>query len=150
DQGTAWSQQGFNDAAWASGPAQLGYGDGDEATVVSFGPDAMNKFTTTYFRRKFVIDDPTRVEGLIMNLLRDDGAVVYINGAEVFRINMPAGPIGFQTFASSAGEYPFDNNIPLSTGGLVAGTNTIACEIHQGNLTSSDISFELQLLGVIA
>src|SRR5262249_33094290 len=50
DQGTAWREVSFDDSAWASGPAQLGYGDGDEATVVSFGPDANNKYITTYFR----------------------------------------------------------------------------------------------------
>ena len=40
NQGTAWRAPAFNDTTWASGPAQLGYGDGDEATVVGFGPDA--------------------------------------------------------------------------------------------------------------
>jgi len=39
DQGTAWSGRVFADGGWASGPAELGYGDGDEATVVSFGGD---------------------------------------------------------------------------------------------------------------
>jgi hypothetical protein len=34
DQGTAWRASAFNDAAWTAGPAQLGYGDGDEATAV--------------------------------------------------------------------------------------------------------------------
>ena len=36
-----------------SGAAELGYGDGDEATVVSFGPSSSNKFITTYFRQSF-------------------------------------------------------------------------------------------------
>jgi len=40
DQGTAWRARSFNDGAWASGPAQLGFGDGDEATVVAGGPAA--------------------------------------------------------------------------------------------------------------
>ena len=52
---TAWIAAGFNDSAWASGPAQLGYGDGDETTVVSYGPDANNKYITTYFRRAFLV-----------------------------------------------------------------------------------------------
>ncbi|HTD67667.1 MAG TPA: Ig-like domain-containing protein, partial [Candidatus Limnocylindria bacterium] len=57
DQGTAWRLPAFDDTAWASGPAELGYGDGDEATVVSFGPDPNNKFVTTYFRCAFMITD---------------------------------------------------------------------------------------------
>src|SRR5205823_870853 len=36
NQGTAWSAMAFSDTTWKSGKAQLGYGDGDEATVVSF------------------------------------------------------------------------------------------------------------------
>jgi hypothetical protein len=46
DQGAAWRDAAFNDKAWASGPAQLGYGDGGEATVVSYGPDANNKYSS--------------------------------------------------------------------------------------------------------
>lgn len=60
DQGTAWRAVGFNDASWATGAAELGYGDGDEATVVSFGPNAAIKYITTYFRRTFTVTDLTR------------------------------------------------------------------------------------------
>src|SRR5687768_13963903 len=55
DQGTGWRAPGFNDSGWASGPAQLGYGDGDEATVVSYGNDSANKYITTYFRRSITV-----------------------------------------------------------------------------------------------
>jgi len=50
NQGTAWRTPGFNDSSWAEGNAELGYGDGDEATVVSYGPSSNNKYITTYFR----------------------------------------------------------------------------------------------------
>src|SRR6185503_7847470 len=136
---------------WSSGPAQLGYGDGDEATVVSFGPDPMNKFITTYFRHKFFIEDPAVWVSLTLDLLRDDGAVVYLNGLEVHRNNMPAGAIGYQTpaFNGSAAETTFLRTI-LSPSDLVAGTNVVAVEMHQDSPTSSDISFDLRLLGVPA
>src|SRR6266480_4213425 len=55
NQGIAWRAPAFNDSSWASGPAQLGYGDGDEATVVSYGPSSSNKYITTYFRRVFSV-----------------------------------------------------------------------------------------------
>src|ERR1044071_2376708 len=64
DQGTAWRAASFNDSTWSSGPAQLGYGDGDEATILSFGPDANNKFITTYFRRAFSLTNPSQFTGL--------------------------------------------------------------------------------------
>ncbi|MGH9658630.1 MAG: hypothetical protein ACRD96_08800, partial [Bryobacteraceae bacterium] len=89
NQGTAWRALAFNDGAWPSGPAQLGYGDGDEATLISYGPNASNKYVTTYFRRTFGVGDPGLYQSLTLNLLRDDGAVVYLNGTEVFRSNMP-------------------------------------------------------------
>ena len=102
DQGTAWRATSFNDTTWPSGPAQLGYGDGDEATVVPFGPDANNKFITTYFRRAFNVTNASLFTGVTLRVMRDDGAVVYLNGVEVWRTNMPTGTVGFLTPASTA------------------------------------------------
>jgi hypothetical protein len=58
DQGALWRAPSFNDGTWASGTAQLGYGDGDESTTLSYGADPNNKYITTYFRRSFNIGDP--------------------------------------------------------------------------------------------
>lgn len=150
NQGTAWRASAFNDGSWPSGPAQLGYGDGDEATVVSFGPNASAKYITTYFRRAFTVPDPAAFAGLTLRVLRDDGAVVYLNGNEVFRTNMPAGGVTSATPASVAlggvDETTYVSaSVPVSA--LVAGTNVIAVEIHQANGTSSDVSFDLELSG---
>src|SRR6185503_5391744 len=95
--GTTWRALNFNDSAWRSGPAQLGFGDGDEAT-----PVANNGQITTYFRATFVANGFPNLKGLNVALLRDDGAVVYLNGTEVFRSNMPPGPISSGTVASNA------------------------------------------------
>jgi hypothetical protein len=89
NQGTTWRSITFIDATWASGNAQLGYGDGDEATVVSYGSSSTNKYVTTYFRKTITVTDTSQFNGYTLNLKRDDGAVVYINGTEVFRSNMP-------------------------------------------------------------
>jgi hypothetical protein len=145
-----WATQVYDDTGWSNGLAQLGYGDGDEATLVGYGPDPGNRYVTTYFRRSFTVSDPSRVQRLVMNLLRDDGAVIYVNGVEVFRTNMPTGTILYSTFATSANEYPFDNNISLFPTNLVTGSNVLAAEVHQGTPNSSDVSFELQLLAVTA
>jgi len=48
NQGTAWKETIFDETGWKSGAAQLGYGDGDETTVVLYGGDANNKYITTY------------------------------------------------------------------------------------------------------
>ncbi len=145
-----WETIAYNDAAWASGNAQLGYGDGDEATVVSFGPSSTNKYITTYFRKTVTIPNTALFTSFIINLIRDDGAVVYVNGVEVFRDNMPGGVITHGTFAASniggaAETTPVSYTIPTSA--FVNGVNTIAVEMHQDDTTSTDLSFDLELLG---
>jgi len=139
DQGTAWRETDFDDSGWESGPAQLGFGDGDEATVIESG------HITYYFRHTLTIDDPGAIAGLALSILRDDGAVVYVNGTEVFRTNMPAGTISSTTRASTAvetGEY-FEHEFESSS--LVAGSNVVAVEVHQSSSTSSDVSFDMDL-----
>ena len=152
NEGTIWRSPAFDDGAWPSGPAQLGYGDGDEATVVSYGPNASNKYITTYFRRTIVVEDASAYSALQLDLLRDDGAVVYLNGTEVFRSNMPAGTIAYTTLASSAvGGSAESTWYSTSVSPVLAdGPNVIAVEIHQSSGTSSDISFDLRLSGELA
>jgi len=158
DQGTAWQSSEFDDSAWLSGAAQLGYGDGgwggevsDEVTEISYGPDADNKFTTTYFRTSFSVADPSAVIKLKLQLLRDDGAVVYINGTEVVRSNMLDGPITYTTFSRAAvggsDESTF-YELDLDPAVLIAGDNLLAVEIHQSDLGSSDVSFDAVLYGI--
>jgi len=150
NQDTAWRAPGFDDSGWSSGPAQLGYGDGDEATVVGFGPDPNNRFITTYFRRGFQVADPSAFRSLSLELVRDDGAVVYVNGTEVFRSNMPASAIGYLTHASITIGDPEEDGfwgLDLPPDALVAGQNVLAAEIHQFSGQSSDISFDLRLTG---
>ena len=76
DQGIAWRDPGFEDSSWALGPAELGYGDGDEATVVDCGDCGVcpcdPKFTTTYFRHSFFVADASAFNALQVSILRDD------------------------------------------------------------------------------
>ena len=101
DQGTAWQVNTFDDSSWQSGAAQLGYGDGDETTVVGYGSSSSSKYITTYFRFQFQVQDASQYQQLQLDLLRDDGVVVYLNGSEVLRDNMPSGAITYQTLSSS-------------------------------------------------
>ncbi len=148
DLGSSWRAPAFNDSGWAHGNAELGYGDGDEATVVSYGPDLNNKYITTYFRKSFSVASVDGITGLNLRLKRDDGAVIYINGVEAVRSNMPVGTITASTLAAStvggSDESTFFD-FRLDPGLLVQGTNVIAVEIHQSAGNSSDISFDAQL-----
>ena len=154
NQGTLWRKGSFDDSAWKSGPAQLGYGDGDEATRVEdnatpgYVASDTNRFTTTYFRKAFTVNNPAAFQNLLLRLLRDDGAVVYLNGVEVFRSNMPTGTITATTLSPVAVGGTDENafyETNVSPSQLLAGTNVLAVEIHQQAASSSDISFDLEL-----
>ncbi|HEY8938406.1 MAG TPA: CotH kinase family protein [Cyclobacteriaceae bacterium] len=144
--GSDWNTSAFNDNTWSSGPAQLGYGNDGEKTTVNYGADAGNKFITTYFRKTFTIDNTDGMQDVNAAVLFDDGVVVYVNGVEVYRNNMPDGAIDFNTLASTT--IPVENifnSFTISKDLFVAGTNTVAVEIHQASPTSSDIGFDFEL-----
>ena len=151
DQGTAWRTPGFDDSSWPWGFAELGYGDFDEETTLGYGSSSRNKYITYYFRTQFSAAEVYNYTSLSLGVLRDDGVVVYLNGTEIYRNNMPSGAVNYLTRAvtnaSGAGEATF-YGANLSASALVEGTNVLAVELHQVLPTSSDISFDLRLSGV--
>jgi lysophospholipase L1-like esterase len=150
DLGTNWSQPGFDDSAWSQGAARLGYNLPGITTQIGFGTNYLNKNMTTYFRYAFVNPGTVAYTNLNVRLDRADGAVVYLNGQELFRTNMPAGPITYQTAASSAvnanGDDPntyFATNV--SIGSLHPGTNVVGVEVHRNSPSGSALAFDLEL-----
>ena len=153
DQGTAWQAFSFADSSWNLGNAELGYGDGGESTVLSFGPSSSAKYITYYFRKSFNLLNPSEFSFMQLNIMRDDGAVVYLNGVEVVRSNMPAGAITYTSLASSAVGAAFESTyynyaVPCSL--LQAGTNVLAVEVHQNSTTSPDLSFNCNLVASVS
>jgi len=137
----------YDDSSWPQGPAQLGYGDGDEATVISYGPDANKKYPATYFRRHFTITDPTKLGNIRFRVVVDDGAVLYLNGVEFERLRMPIGTIAYTDYAT--GNPPVENaweTIELPASLFVAGDNVLAAEVHQVGGNSSDLSWAAELI----
>jgi hypothetical protein len=149
DQGTAWKEVGFNDSTWNSGPAILGYGTinaGPLSTILSYGGDSQNKYATTYLRNTFDYVSSGDETSFVFDVLVDDGAIIYINGTEVLRINMSAGPVYYNTFASSTGnESSYQKIIILTEDLALLYTNVIAVELHQRSASSSDIGWDLEL-----
>jgi len=148
DQGEAWRMPGFEDSAWLQGPAELGYGDGDEGTVVGFGGDVQRKHVTTYFRHAFELVDSSRFGAYRLGLRRDDGAAVYFNGEDIARSNLATGAL-FDRLAdgdaTDEGKATFHFVVPAVR--VAAGANLLAAEVHQVVPTSTDISFDLTLEG---
>jgi hypothetical protein len=148
---TNWQATLFDDSAWPTGLAQLGYGDGDEATLISKGTSATSVNTTAYFRAHFTVD--TIPDVVRLELLADDGAVVYINGQEVVRDNMPEAPttITHDTKALTNRTGGPENALrpfSINPAKLRVGNNVIAVEVHQYSNTSDDLSFDAELTGV--
>jgi hypothetical protein len=139
----AWRTLGYDDSTWRSGPAELGFGETDQATLV-----ASNRQVTTYFRQAFTVANPAQFGSLSMRLKRDDAGVVHLNGTEAYRSpNLPqTGSISYTNFATSNGENTIDAaTLPASL--LQPGLNVVAVEIHQGDVASSDLSFDFELAG---
>jgi hypothetical protein len=153
DQGTAWRASGFNHSSWATGAAELGYGD-SPVTTVSYGPNEANKYITTYFRQNINITNPASYSSIGINVRRDDGIVIYINGTERYRNNLPGSPtaITYTTLAPAAasddGATP--QSVTLLTSYFNNGNNVVAVEVHQNSAGSTDLTFDLEIVGNFA
>ena len=150
DQGEVWRTTSFKDDGWKTGIGKFGYGINDATTVVSYGPDNSNKYITTYFRKSISIADASSYSSYVINIKRDDGVVVYVNGTEIYRNNMPSGGIYYNTLASGVagtdnGVTPISFEVPAAA--FTSGTNVVAVEIHQNTVSSIDIAFDMELIG---
>lgn len=149
DQGSAWRSAGFNDSGWKTGSGQFGFGDGDEATVLQSG------FVTYYFRKHVNITDVNALpDSVILSMVHDDGAVVYINGTEVLRTPlMPqTGTITYTTGTSTFIPTAQENNFftyKIAKSHFSTGDNVIAVEVHNQNSSSSDVSFDLSIRNAV-
>lgn len=151
DPGPGWNQSNVDVSAWPQGSAKLGFGDDDVVTWVNFlNPTNGEYYPTYYFRHPFTVVDPTAISNLAVRLRRDDGAIVYLNGEELFRDNMPAGAVNYRSYTS--GQVPDETEFIqrwVNPARLRTGTNYLAVEIHNSGPVSADIGFDLALVADI-
>ena len=148
--GWSWRVPQYDDSSWDEGCAELGYGDGDEATEIDYGPDPSDKYPTAYFRTTFDLPDPLPTR-LLMDLAADDGVVIWLNGHRIKRVNVPAGAVGYHTLASGHREDspPIARPLPLWIDTwFEVGENLLAVEVHQASVDSSDLGFDLRLIAI--
>ena len=150
DFGTNWAQPGFDDSAWSNGVGRFGYGDATVATTVNYGPNPSNEFVTTYFRHSFVVPTNAGITNLNLRLAQTAGAVVWLNGQQIYSTNLPAGPISYSTLATNS-VTGFNSYIYYRTNVVVpvmsAGTNLLAVEIHQSSVTNPILGFDAEMIG---
>ncbi len=130
DLGTQWRAPNYNDSEWQSGSALFYLGDAPlpapRNTVLAPGR------ITYYFRTRFVVHGDIQRMQLQLRPLLDDGAIGYLNGTEVFRINMPPGEASYSTLANGqVGEATYGETINLFEDQILPGTNVLAVEVHQ-------------------
>lgn len=166
DQGTAWSGTGFNDSAWPSANAVLGF-ETTAATFTALFNQGLNTNNmqllrrtntvgcgmngtniTDYFRTTMNI--PFSLAGAVIRIrhVTDDGAVFYFNGTEVGRYNMTNAAINYLTTALSAPGEGVIRQLDVSAAPLVAGNNLFAVEVHQDSFNSSDVDWAAEVLAV--
>jgi hypothetical protein len=144
DPGPGWTAADHDDGSWTGGTAPLGFGDWHIETDID-PPITL----TTWFRADFQGPDEV-FRSLRVDLLRDAGAAVHLNGTEILRSNLPTGPLDASTRARRGVDgqeeimyFPFE----VDPGLLVEGRNQLAVELHLANPGSADQGFDLALIG---
>ncbi len=142
-----WIALDFDDDGWGAGTAPLGYGD-TQVTWISYGYDPAHKHVTSWFRHGFQVGDTATAGPLTVGLRRDAGGVVYLNGEEVLRANMPEGPIEPTTLANDAVEGIYELKYfreEVDPALLLEGENVVAVELHRASPAGDDLTFDLWL-----
>ncbi|MCJ7935842.1 MAG: DUF839 domain-containing protein [Chryseobacterium sp.] len=139
-----WKTKTYDVSSWPVGNAPLGYGD-PVATTIHSGATGL---ITAYFAKDFTVNVSTLSDNMELGIMRDDGIVVYLNGEEVVRDNMPAGTITFNTLSSTTVDGAAENvynvfSIPKSK--FVNGVNRISIELHNRSAGSSDLRLDAYL-----
>lgn len=147
-----WKHPSFNDSGWETGQALLGYGAIDGRTINTSLNLQSPRLPTIYFRKSFNVTDAASFTQLNLGLVRDDGAIIYLNGREIGRTNMNGGNQQYADLAisSTSNEGGLVNlgTITLAGGDLVEGTNVLAVEVHQNSTSSSDTGLDVRLSGI--
>ena len=136
-----WTAVGFDDSAFAVGPAGFGYGDEDDATELPFGT------TAVLIRREFTLKEPLMSESLVLQVDYDDGFAAYLNGTRVAAVNAPAGEPNLDSVARDGREAGFAERFDLSShaGLLRQGKNVLAVAGLNTHRESSDMSLRIAL-----
>ncbi len=146
-----WATREFDDRAWAAGATSIGYGDDDDATVLS---DMGGQYGSIYLRREFTVPADRDLTGLLLSMRYDDGFVAYLNGAEIARSETMAGtgsPPAHNRLATgghevSRPEEVFNLDAVVSLIRPAPAVNVLAVQVHNVELDSSDLSIHPRLL----
>ncbi len=145
--GQNWTSPTYAANGWSQGTAPLGYGKDGVSTTLDYGSDSRNKRPTAYFRATVTLAQaPKSNDSFTLNFTVDDGIIVYVNGTEAGRYNMPSGTVSYNQYATSyAPNNPDTGEMTLSASLFRKGSNTIAVELHNNNATSTDLLWDAEI-----
>jgi hypothetical protein len=163
--GVNWTATNYDDSAWTgSGPALLWTDAGGPNPDIPFldtemplNPNTGFPYVTYYFRTHFSYSNSLSGVSLLFTNYVDDGAVFYLNGAEIYRLRMPAAPAVIDN-STLATNYPCDGAAtcpdPFTLSGdcvtnLVVGDNVLAVEVHLDNPLAEAITFGSSLISTV-
>ena len=155
--GKDWQSASYADA-WSRGDAPLGFFTSDRnnergyATFLDYGTNANSKRPTYYFKKTVTLDGaPSAGDVFRLGYVVDDGFIVYVNGTEAVRYNMPSGNVGFNTYSTTyAAGNPDRGSVVLPSDLFVEGENVIAVEVHNNSGNSTDIYWDACLSTTMA
>jgi hypothetical protein len=141
---STWNSDKTNSSSWLTGPGGIGYGDGDDGTIINAVP-------SVYLRTNFNLTDTSIISWAILHVDYDDAFVAYLNGHEIARANIGTAGVKplFNTYSTA------DREAKVYAGGIperfiiqrdtlrkyiIQGANILAIEVHNSNATSSDLS----------
>ncbi|MBN2844082.1 MAG: lamin tail domain-containing protein, partial [Sedimentisphaerales bacterium] len=139
-----WRLPDFNDSNWLSGQAPIGYKYAVNTTIT----DMRYNYTTIYLRNSFFVANAANVSSLTFNALVDDGCIVWINGIEVARLYCSAGEKAYNSTTGvlhHEADYYEQITINNPANFLVNGENTIAVQVIQVDINSSDLAIDIEL-----
>lgn len=139
-----WAAVDFDAASWATGAGAFGWGHTGLATPLD--TTLSPRPVTSYYRQPVTLD-ALNFSKVTVTTRADDGVVVYVNGVEVARKNISAGPVTQSTYANAAVSAaaavgtPFVFDVPASA--FQVGANVISVEVHSNYRSTPSHSFEL-------
>ncbi len=147
----AWRRLGFDDSNWPMGPTPIGYGSVPETGRIAtpIPSSKVGGYVSVYLRHSFNLPDPKLISQLSLALTVDDGAIVWLNGVELGRINVVSGDATFTTTAIEGQEGQLLELTTNATSLLVAGENVLAVHLFNSDRDSSDLAIRASLVGWI-
>lgn len=140
----SWQSANYNDGGWSSGDTPIGYDYNNQHPELVTETEGW--LTTYYFRKDVNLSSVDENDVYTLNWIADDGFVLYVNGVEAGRYNMPNGTISYDTYASTyAHSNPDSGTMGLPTELFHAGNNVIALELHNNSYNSTDIYWNAEL-----